>query len=191
VGRGAGGVPLALAAWARRHAEARLDAARARTLAQELSGVRLSPRKHLLPDLADCDDADRRLIDAMASPRRLDELEATARVPRFRLLAFLHFLRTVDALELSGVAARAVEARPDPLAAARRVLGVDEGDDLEAVRRAWRQRARELHPDAHPGATPAERRALSARFVAAQAAYRAIVDALEARASERYAAPLR
>jgi hypothetical protein len=180
-GRSAGGVPVALAAWARRHAEARLDGARARSLAHELAGVRLAARKHLLPEPADCDDADRRLIDAMASPRRLDELEQIARVPRFRLLAFVHFLRTVDAVELQGVAARPKSgARPDPLAEARALLGVSEHDDLDSVRRAYRLRARELHPDVHPDASPKERRDLQARFIAATFAWRTLAKTFAA-----------
>ena len=51
------------------------------------------------------DESDRRMLAAMAQPRRLDQIWPLARTPRFRLLAFLHFLRTVGALSLVGVAA--------------------------------------------------------------------------------------
>jgi hypothetical protein len=119
---------VSLALWARRHAEARLDATRMLALETELHGVRLSVAKHLLPRagasdddpeddrgmLADpagtgtalCDATDLRIIRALASPRRIDELERASRAPRFRLLAFVHFLRTVGALQEGGVAAR-------------------------------------------------------------------------------------
>ncbi|MFH0901041.1 MAG: hypothetical protein V2A73_10465, partial [Pseudomonadota bacterium] len=99
---------IAFSAWARRHVEAGLDSLRARTFAAEMAGARLALRKHLLPDPATLDDTDRRILEAMAAPRRLDELEHQARSPRLRLLAFLHFLHSVGALELTGVAARPV-----------------------------------------------------------------------------------
>jgi hypothetical protein len=107
--RAQGPAQVALALWARRHAEDQLDAVRMRHLAEQLAGVRLAARKLLLPDPDDaahgCDDTDRRLIEALSSPRRLDELERVARAPRFRVLAFVHFLSRVGALEPVGVAA--------------------------------------------------------------------------------------
>lgn len=196
-----GGRPLALVAWARRHLEARLDAARAREFAGELYGARLSLRKHVLPPASFLDDTDRRILEAMAAPRRLDELELAARAPRLRLLAFLYFLRAVGAVELLGVAADrsarptgapppprfatshvsgpargpvAGSAPPDPLAAARRVLGVGPDADAAAIRRAYRRLARALHPDRHPAATDDLRRALESRFSELTQAYRAL-----------------
>ena len=46
--------------------------------------------------------------------------------------------------EFEALRARFVpDAEPDPYD----VLGVDPGDDLEAIRKAWRQLVRESHPD--------------------------------------------
>jgi DnaJ-domain-containing protein 1 len=59
--------------------------------------------------------------------------------------------------------------------AALRTLGVPEGADATAIKRAYRQLARSYHPDTHPTATDAERRALAARFVAVTAAYQLLV----------------
>lgn len=173
----AGGQPIAVTTWARRHLEARLDALRARALATELAGARLALRKHLAPEANDCDDTDRRLIEALASPRRLDELEQLSRAPRFRVLAFVHFLRSVGALDLAGVAASPPPPRPaaaDPMANARRLLGVPPGADAQSVKRAYRRLARAFHPDAHPGADEAAQRAMAARFVAITLAYRSL-----------------
>lgn len=191
-----GGLPMAITTWARRHIEARLDAGRARALAAELAGARLALRKNLMPEATECDDTDRRILAALATPRRLDEVEQAARAPRYRLLAFVHFLRAVGALDLVGVAAhpRGGAAEPkhrtgsarwgggaagdaqstDPLASARVLLGLDTAADAEAVKRAYRRLARELHPDAHPGATDTARRALAVRFAQVADAYRAL-----------------
>ena len=56
-----------------------------------------------------------------------------------------------------------------------RVLGVPAGADTLAIKRAYRKLALRLHPDMHPKATEAERRALSARFAEVTAAYKALV----------------
>lgn len=132
--------PIALATWARRHLEARLDSVRARTLCTELAGVRLALAKNLAPDPATLDDTDRRIIEALGRPRRLDELEMAARTPRFRLLGFLHFLRAVGALECMGVASKQEPASPLPEEAHRR-LGVTPGASEDAIRRAYRRAA--------------------------------------------------
>jgi len=156
---------LPLAEWARRHLEAQLDGTLAEQLARELAGVRLAVRADLAPEPAD--DADRRILGAMARPRRLDQIWPLARTPRFRLLAFLHFLRGIGALDAEGVVAE----RSGPVRAACRVLGVDDARDAEAVKRAYRRLARALHPDLHPHADADERRALELRFAAATEAY--------------------
>ncbi len=177
--RGAGGVPVALTTWARRHVEARLDATRARALHAELSGARLAASKQLLPDPAEGDDTDRRILEALASPRRLDEIEVIARAPRFRLLAFVYFLREIGALELHGIGAKPAVStvRNDRIEAARRLLGVGPDASAEDVRRAYHRLARQWHPDSDPDAVAAVRRDLELRFVALAEAYRALVPA--------------
>jgi hypothetical protein len=63
----------------------------------------------------------------------------------------------------------------DARACAFRVLGVPPGADETEIKRAFRKRARELHPDLHPHATDDERRALETRFAEVAAAYRQLV----------------
>jgi DnaJ-domain-containing protein 1 len=184
---------VSLAAWARAHLEQQLDSSRAEALVQALAGVRLTLRPELAPEPAD--EADRRMLAAMDRPRRLDQIWPLARTPRFRLLAFLHFLRAVDALESDGVAAdssapfaasatatatatatAAAQLRaPDPRRlAALRTLGIDGVADVDAVKRAYRRLARALHPDLQPNADAERRRALERRFAEVTAAYEAL-----------------
>ena len=178
--RGAGGVPVALTAWARRHLEARLDSTRARALHVELAGARLSANKQLLPDPAEGDETDRRILEALASPRRLDEIESIARAPRFRLLAYVYVLREVGALVQAGVAGSPRPPGPgvgpvaDRLSAARRLLGVAADASPDDIRRAYHRLARQWHPDASPAAEQAARRELERRFAALSEAYRAL-----------------
>jgi hypothetical protein len=94
-----------LAPWARNHLEAQLDNSVAGQLVRELAGMRLSVRAELAPSAPMCDEADRRVLAAMVQPRRLDQIWPLARTPRFRLLAFLYFLRAIDALEVEGIVA--------------------------------------------------------------------------------------
>jgi len=167
---------LGLATWVRGHLEAQLDNSLAELVSRELAGIRLSVRGELAPEPAD--EADRRMLAAMDRPRRLDQIWPLARTPRFRLLAFLHFLRAIDALEVEGVVAersapaRIVDPRRD---AARRVLGVDAAADVETVKRAYRRLARALHPDLQPGADDERRRALERRFAEVTAAYESLI----------------
>ena len=165
-----------LATWARAHLEAQLDSALADILVRQLAGVRLMVRPEIAPEPAD--EADRRMLAAMAQPRRLEQIGSLARTPRYRLLAFLHFLRAVDALDAEGVVAeksaptRVVDHRR---ASASRVLGVSEDADLEAIKRAYRRLARDLHPDLQPDADAARRRTLERRFAEVTAAYEALL----------------
>jgi DnaJ-domain-containing protein 1 len=56
-----------------------------------------------------------------------------------------------------------------------RLLGLAPGARADDIKRAYRQLARSLHPDAHPTATDTERRALQERFVELTEAYRSLV----------------
>jgi DnaJ-domain-containing protein 1 len=177
---GAVGRQLSLVHWVRTHVEGQLDATRAERLVAELAGVRLSVRAGEAPDLATCDETDRRILAAMSQPRRLDQIWPLARTPRFRLLAFIHFLRAVGALAAVGVAsARAVGTAPqpiDPRAAALRVLGVVGDGDRDELKRAYRRLARALHPDLHPAATDERRRDLERRLAVVTAAYQQLAQ---------------
>jgi hypothetical protein len=169
---------LPLAPWARSHLEHQLDGTLADLLLRELAGARLAIRVGLAPDPATCDETDRRMLAALAAPRRIDQIWSIARTPRFRLLAFIHFLRAVDALDVDGIVAerpapqRAVDPRRD---AARRLLGLSVDADLDAIKRAYRALARELHPDMQPGCAGDERRRLERRFAEVTAAYEALL----------------
>jgi hypothetical protein len=169
---------LPLAPWARAHLEQQLDGTLADLLLRELAGIRLSVRIGLAPDPTTCDDADRRMLAALATPRRIDQIWSLARTPRFRLLAFIHFLRSVDALDVDGIVAdrlprsRPVDARRS---AARRLLGIEDDADLEQIKRAYRRLARELHPDLQPDCDLHARRVLEKRFAEVTAAYEALL----------------
>jgi DnaJ-domain-containing protein 1 len=169
---------VSLASWARTHLEQQLDGALAEAMVQKLAGVRIALRPELAPDAVD--EADRRMLVAMAIPRRLDQIWPLARTPRFRLLAFIHFLRAVDAVELVGVASESYEAAPLPRIdvhrqAALRVLGIHEGADVDTVKRAYRRLARTLHPDLQPGVEGDRKRLLERRFAEVTAAYETLL----------------
>ena len=164
-----------LSAWSRGHLEAQLDAATAQTMVRELAGVRLALRPELAPEPFTCDEADRRILAAMAVPRRLEQIWPLARTPRFRLLSFLYFLRAVGAVTLVGVAAPTVAA-DDTDSAAYRLLGLPSGADRDAVKRAYRRLARVLHPDLNGSATEERRRQLERMLAAVNGAYRRLVD---------------
>lgn len=168
---------VSLTAWARSHLEAQLDGSLADTLVRELAGARITLRPELAPE--PIDEADRRMLAAMTQPRRLDQIWPLARTPRFRMLAFVHFLRSVDALDIEGVAAeRSAPMRlttHDPMRrAALRVLGIAEGADAEQVKRAYRRLARALHPDLQPHADAERRRALERKFAEVTTAYESL-----------------
>lgn len=166
-----------LASWVRAHVEAELDSSLADRVMRELAGMRLSIRPALVPTPAD--EADRRLLSAMDKPRRLDQIWPLARVPRFRILAFLHFLRRIDALEAEGIAAE--KSGPnrrivgDRRRAAAALLGVGPDAGSEAIKRAYRRLARSLHPDLQPHTDPAVRRHLELRFAELAEAYDALM----------------
>jgi DnaJ-domain-containing protein 1 len=167
------GVPLT--AWAREHLEAQLDGRLADVLVRDLAGARLGLRHDLAPE--PMDEADRRMLAAMALPRRLDQIWPLARTPRFRLLAFVHFLRAVDALDVTGIAAErsSPPATVNPQrAAALRLLGVDNTADPDVLKRAYRRLARSLHPDLQPHADADRRRTLERRFAEVTAAYESL-----------------
>jgi DnaJ-domain-containing protein 1 len=172
---------IALASWARAHLEAQLDNSLAERLVRDLAGIRLSVREDLAPDAHGCDEADRRILAAMAQPRRLDQIWPLARTPRFRMLAFLWFLRAIDALVVEGVVAErsapnAVPRAIDPQrSAAARTLGLAEDADVEQIKRAYRRLARSLHPDLQPEVEGDRRRTLEARFAEVTAAYEALI----------------
>lgn len=161
--------PFSLAGWARSHFEAQLDTQGAQVLVEEFTGVRMVVVAEHAPDASLCDATDRRILDALKTPMRLDQVWHQARTPRFRLLAFLYFLRCVGALEL--VSAVATRREPLSLEEARRILGVSEDADADAVKRAYRRLARALHPDLHPHASDDHRRALERRLAAVTSAY--------------------
>jgi hypothetical protein len=168
---------LALAGWARAHLEAQFDGALAEMVVHQLSGSALAVRGALAPE--PLDDTDRRMLAALAVPRRLEQLWPLARAPRFRLLALLHFLRAVGALEIAPAAARRAPAaaprvRDPRRAAAMLLLGVDDAADADAIKRAYRRLARTLHPDLQPDADELRRRALERRFAELTAAYEAL-----------------
>lgn len=65
--------------------------------------------------------------------------------------------------------------QPSGSLGAWRLLGLPPGARLDDIKRAYRHLARSLHPDTHPTATEAERRALQQRFVEVTEAYRTLV----------------
>jgi hypothetical protein len=169
---GASGRTIPLAGWARAHLEAQVDATRAERIIAELAGARVAIRPEHAPE--PLDETDRRMLAAMSQPRRLDQIWPLARTPRFRLLAFLHFLRAVGALAVVGVVA---EAPFEPRRHALRLLGLDGEASREAVRRAYHRMARELHPDLQPGISDERRRELEARLAAVTEAYQSLSQA--------------
>lgn len=64
----------------------------------------------------------------------------------------------------------------EPRAQALRLLGLTEQATLAEIRRAFRLRASEAHPDRHGQATEREKRVLEARFAALSAAYHELLE---------------
>ena len=163
---------VALDAWAFAHLERSLSGSGAAALATELAGLRIAIREELAPDPALLDETGRRLIAALTSPLRADELPTVARAPRFRTLAFLFALDKLGALEHLGVAATV--ARAD-LGTASRALGLEEGADRVRVKRAYRRLARALHPDLASAVPSSARRARERKLADVNRAYRLLL----------------
>jgi hypothetical protein len=172
------GYPFALTKWARTHLESQLDSARAQDLVRELAGARLCVVAGALPAEAEIDSTDRRILDAMSRPRRLDQIWPLARAPRFRLLCFVHFLRSVGAIEESGVAAHRAPplGSPERQAAAMRTLGLCGLADRQDVKRAYRKLARQLHPDLNRALDQARKRQNEQRLATVNSAYRELMQ---------------
>lgn len=168
---------FALVTWARRHLENQVDMARAHELIDQLTGARLILRQSQLPPRALLDDTDRRIIAALDRPRRIDQIWPLARTPRFRLLSFLHFLRSIGAVRLVGVAAPQPAPAKPQAARAHALLGVPTGADPAALKRAYRRLARTLHPDMNQAASTERRRALERKLAEVTDAYRALTGA--------------
>jgi hypothetical protein len=182
----AGGPALHLSGWARSHLEAQLDAQCARLLLEELTGPRLSIAPGYAPPATVCDEIDLRIVAAMQEPLPLHQIWRLARTSRFRLLSFLYFLRSVGALHLGGAAGQpehagqrgpAQDGRQDGLRQAERLLGVAPGADRAAIRRAYRRRARALHPDLQPQLSELQRRRLEHALAVVTDAYEQLLAA--------------
>ena len=173
------GHAISLLDWARFHLESQIDAARAQDLVRELAGVRLVALTDKLPPSTSLDATDRRILNAMRLPRRLDQIWPLARTPRFRMLCFVHFLRSVGALREEGVS-----ARPQPALSssgrqqkAMATLGLRSLADPRDIKRAYRRLARSLHPDLNSAQSVAHRRACELRLVDVNSAYRELMQA--------------
>ena len=59
--------------------------------------------------------------------------------------------------------------------AALEMLGIEEGCDLETVKRAYRRLARTLHPDLQPEVDDLRKKTLERRFAEVTAAYEALL----------------
>ncbi len=171
----ASGRRVALGAWARRAIERQLDADGARSLASELRDRKLSLRRDAIPDRDALDALDVALLGLLAMPRTVTELSSLTRLPSFRVLAFLHFLRSIGALVMPfAVEEPAPASTPLPRSLRRAAfehLGVPEGASGDLVKRTFKRLARALHPDLHPDACESERRVLERRLAALNAAY--------------------
>ncbi len=172
------GHPFSLTKWARTHLEAQIDSVRAQDLLRELAGARLCIVEDSLPSASDLDSTDRRIIEALSRPRRLDQIWPLARAPRFRLLCFIHFLRSVGAVRESGVAAnpRPPLGSPARQAAAMRTLGLSGLADRQDVKRAYRKLARRLHPDLNSAEDQSLRRKKEERLADVNSAYRELMQ---------------
>ncbi len=150
---------------------------------QRLHGEVLIREFHLSPAVVD--DAVRRQLETrLAAIERIADARVVFRVTVRPPRGALHDAPLEPRSFLSGrrrARERPTESpppkrrEPDTRATAWRVLGVEPGADASEIRRAFRSRVRESHPDLFPTATPEEKRALEARFAEVAAAYRALV----------------
>lgn len=130
---------------------------RQRIGAQQL-GVALPPHTSALaPD-------EQAVVEFLAaSPRTVVEL---LQAPGWSPLRALRLLVVLDAL------GSLVVGTSGAVAEALAVLGLGPGASPEEIKSAYRTRARQLHPDHHPAATPEQHRRLTEQFAALHAAYR-------------------
>lgn len=177
---------LSLVTWGRQALERELDLEASQALARELAEHELRLLPGRAPDLVRLDESERRLVAALARPRRFSELASVARIARYRLLTFLHFLRAIGALgvEASDGArpVRRSESPPPamppvspPRLAALDLLGLPLDADTARVKQTFRRLARAFHPDRHPHLGEAHRRALELRLARLTAAYAELV----------------
>lgn len=113
------------------------------------------------PHASAIDGAEALLVALLDRPRHYRELVAAA--PRLLVERLARFLEAVGALAIE-----------DPvIEGAWALLGLPVGAPPEQIKRAWRQLARDLHPDLHAGASDEAER--SARFQQVSAAYRRLL----------------
>ena len=165
---------IPLATWIRQHLEAQVDGVLADRLVRQFAGTRLVLRSEALRGIP-LDEADRRMVAAMAVPRRLDQIWPLARTPRFRLLAFLHFTNTIGELDHRGVSAESSAPHQAAIlpnrGQAARALGVADGADSYTIKRAYHRLVRSVHPDLQPHISQHQRHELEAKFRALTSAY--------------------
>lgn len=147
---------------------------------QRLVGEVLASDFHVSPDVIEGairDQLDLRLraLEAIEDARIL--FRVTVRPPREALrdrpLQASEFLR--GRRRARDRQARTPTPSSSPESSAYTLLGVARDADATEIRRAFRRLARELHPDRHPQASDAERRALAVKFAQVAAAYQALV----------------
>lgn len=102
-----------------------------------------------------------------ATPRTVVELLQGSSWTPLRALRLLVVLDALGALQIGLL---------DAAAEALALLGLGPGALPDEIKRAYRARARQLHPDHHPHATPAEHKVLTERFAAVHAAYRKLTQ---------------
>ena len=168
---------VALDAWILGYLESSLTRSGAERLRLELAGSRLSILPSQAPCMSHLDATGRRLLDALSSWRRIDELPTAARAPRFRSLAFVFAMREVRALTLAGVASRPwITGRSTGACKdAHRVLGLELGADRVAVKRAYHRLVRALHPDLQPHLDSSDRQRLENKLAEVNRAYRQLL----------------
>jgi hypothetical protein len=107
---------------------------------------------------------ERALLGYLSKQHTLREVEFSGICPPLRTVKLLVFLHAIGCLTLY--------AAPHPLLDTYALLGLAPGATAEQIKSAYRRLARQLHPDIHPSASPAERAALATKFAAIHAAYR-------------------
>ncbi len=169
---------VALDAWILGYLESSLTSSGAERLRLQLAGSRLS----ILPSQAPCashlDATGRRLLDALSTWRRIDELPTAARAPRFRSIAFVFAMREVRALTLAGVASQPLIGTVRSAAAskdAHNILGLELGADRIDVKRAYHRLVRALHPDLQPHLDSTDRERLENKLAEVNRAYRQLL----------------